>query len=87
MPGETVQALHHPKQEVELPGVEVQPLELGEVVHRFPDVVGPYVRKGLGRQVHLALRVAEGLPYLPDGPAGPVGVDHRHAGAAVVAVA
>src|SRR5207253_4219378 len=30
---------------------------------------------------------AERLAHLPDGPAGPVGVDHVHAGAPVLAVA
>ena len=86
VPGEPVQPFHHPEQEVELPGVEVQPVELRELRHGFPDVMGPDVGEGLGGEVHLSLREAERLAHLPDGPPGPVGVHHGHAGAAVVAV-
>ena len=45
------------------------------------------VGEGLGRQVDLALREAEGLADLADGAPGAVRVDHGHAGAAVLAVA
>ena len=86
VPGEPVQSLDDPKERVELPRVQVHPAELGQVVHRLADVVRTDVRKGLRHQIDLALGQAERLADLADRAARPVRVDHRHAGAAIVAV-
>ena len=87
MPREPVQPFDDPEQQVELARVQVQPRQLGQVLHRLADVVRADVRERLGRDVDLALGQAERLAHLADGAARAVRVDHRHAGAPVVAVA
>ena len=86
MPGESIQPLDDPEQHLELPGVQVQPIQLGKLLHGLPHVMGPDVRERLRRQVDLALGEPQRLAHLADGAPGPVRVDHRHARAAVLPV-
>ena len=86
VPGEALQPLGHPEQQLELPGVQVRAGELGEDLDGLADVLGPDVGEGLGHRVHLDLGIPQGLAHLADGRAGPIRVDHGHTGAPVLAV-
>ncbi len=60
--------------------------QLGQVAHRHPGVAGPDVRERLGDRVDLGPGHAERSADVADGVADPVGLHHRHRGAALPAV-
>jgi hypothetical protein len=79
------------RQQVDAPGVVAagQPAgpQLGQVAHRRPHLAGPDVGERLGERVDLPRRQAERRTDVADAVPGAVGVHHRHAGAALAAVA
>ena len=90
VPWEAVEPLDQAEQQVDASRVlaagQTAGPQLRQVTHGGPDLVGPDVRERLGERVDLAWRHAQGRPDITDAVPGPVGVHHRHAGAALPAV-
>ncbi len=84
---EAVQTLGHAEQQLQLGHREVDPGELREARERLPEVPRRDVRERLRHHPDLDLRQAERLADLADRGARPIGVDHRDAAGALVAVA
>src|SRR5437016_5075245 len=86
MPGETVETLGDPEQELQLSHREVDPVQLREPFDRLAQVPRAYVREGLGHDPHLDVGEAQSLPDLSNRRARAIRVDHRDASGAFVAV-
>ena len=84
---EAVEPLGHAEQQLELAHREVDPVQLRQLRHRFPEVPRRDVREGLRHHPDLDLRQAERLADLTHRRARAIGVDHRDAPGPLVAVA
>ncbi len=86
VPGQPVEPLDQPEQQVEPFLAEAAGPQLGQLAQGHPGVAGADVRERLGDRVGLAGRHAESGADVADGVADPVGVHHRDADAALAAV-
>ena len=84
---EPVEPLGHPEQQIELAHRQLEPLQLGQPFEPLAQVARRDVREGLGHDADLDLGQPQRLADLADRRARPVGVDHRDAGGALMAVA
>ena len=87
VPGQAVEPLHEPEQQVEPSLPQPRRPQLGQVAQRDPGVAGPDVRERLGDRVDLADRHAERGADVAHRVPDAVGVHHRDAHAALAAVA
>ena len=86
VPGQPVEPLDEPEQQVEPLLAEPGGPQLGEVAQGDPGVPRPDVRERLGDRVDLPHRHPEGGADVADRVPDPVGVHHRDAHAALAAV-
>ena len=87
VPGQPVEPFGDPEQAGQLRDREVAGAQFGQVGQRPADAAGPDVAEGLGDRVDLVRRQPERGGGVPDRAARPVGLHHRDAAAALLAVA
>jgi hypothetical protein len=86
VPRESVEPFGHPEELFELSGVDVAPHQFRQGVERATDAVRADVGEGLRDDADLGIGQGERLADLSHRGARAIGIDHRDAGGAVLAV-